>query len=705
IYHNGDDDNDDGDDDDDKNDNDKADSERTESGNNENPEITQSTTAQEDEEEDDSERVHTPLEFVPTYDEENMDEDEDDEVTKELYKDVNINLGNEDAKMTNADHGGEEQHNVSQDSGFQQEEEDAHVTLTAVHDTQKTTGLEQSSFVSSDFTSKLLNLDSTPPRLDETSSQTSSQFTVLVTAIPKIMSATTVPPPPSSFNPLPQQTTPTLTPTTSEATTTFPALPDFSSMFKFNEQFELTKILMDKMEENKSYQVADYKKELYDALVETRRIKIKTPPLDQTEGQKEGRQARKSAHVEEPSHTIDDSGAQQDQEFIIGHTDEQPDDEAAPMIDWFKKPDRSPTPDPEWSRRKRVDFRPPQTWISKVAHAEEPPTSFDELTDTQFDFSAFVMNRLNINNLTQEILTSTKDVYSRRRIIAATRLKIMKMYDYGHLDEIEVRRDDQQMYVLKEDERYDLNVALRMYTRRIVIQRRVEDLQLGVESYQKKLNLTKPDTFRSGLRKRTAYTAYSDPQGVIYVDQNSINGLMRSDELHKFSDGTLTDVQTALQDISLGLRIYYMPKKKWSNLEKRRARVMIQDINRQLFQRRLMRNLEKFVSGREYEEDIRLLERTADPYGFEVKMDVERRSVKVKELQERCIIKAFKLKNQEKYEHVGPKSQDQKMARLEDGVKRLCLVDDLKKFKIIFMSSQRYKSNPKVKDHYIIFTR
>ncbi|GKB40549.1 hypothetical protein Tco_0885491 [Tanacetum coccineum] len=36
-----------------------------------------------------------------------------------------------------------------------------------------------------------------------------------------------------------------------------------------------------------------------------------------------------------------------------------------------------------------------------------------------------------------------------------------------------------------------------------------------------------------------------------------------------------------------------------------------------------------------------------------IKMDVERRSVKVKELQERCIIKAFKLSNQEWYEHVG----------------------------------------------------
>ncbi|GKC96294.1 hypothetical protein Tco_1161736, partial [Tanacetum coccineum] len=208
-----------------------------------------------------------------------------------------------------------------------------------------------------------------------------------------------------------------------------------------------------------------------------------------------------------------------------------------------------------------------------------------------------------------------------------TRLTIMKRYDYSHLDEIEVRREDQQLYTFKEgdfprlrlqdiedmllllvqqkltnlmiDECFDLNVALRMFTRQIVIQKRVEDLQLGVESHQKKLNLTKPDTFRSNLRNRTAYTAYSDPQGVIYKDQNNRNRLMRADELHKFSDGTLNDVRTALHDIASGIRMEYLPKRKWSGLDKRRARVMIQDIEKQLFQRRLMRNLEKFVGGRE----------------------------------------------------------------------------------------------------------
>ncbi|GJR24908.1 hypothetical protein Tco_0973435 [Tanacetum coccineum] len=113
----------------------------------------------------------------------------------------------------------------------------------------------------------------------------------------------------------------------------------------------------------------------------------------------------------------------------------------------------------------------------------------------------------------------------------------------------------------------------------------------------------------SDLRRRTAYTAYSDPQGVIYIDQMNKNILMHTGELHKFSDGTLDFVQTALHDIASDIRIEYLPKKNWSRLDKQRARVMILNIDKQLFERRLMRNLEKFVGGREYGNDLRLLDR------------------------------------------------------------------------------------------------
>nr|GEY35534.1 hypothetical protein [Tanacetum cinerariifolium] len=138
----------------------------------------------------------------------------------------------------------------------------------------------------------------------------------------------------------------------------------------------------------------------------------------------------------------------------------------------------------------------------------------------------------------------------------------------------------------------------------------MEDLQLRVESYQKKINLKKPDTYRLDLRRMTAYTAYLDTQGIIYKDEMNRKYLMRTDELHKFSDGTLNHVRTALNDISTRIEMYYLPNRKWSKHDKQRACVMIKAINKKLRDIRLMSSLEKFVSRRPYEGDLRMLERT-----------------------------------------------------------------------------------------------
>nr|GEY83162.1 hypothetical protein [Tanacetum cinerariifolium] len=79
----------------------------------------------------------------------------------------------------------------------------------------------------------------------------------------------------------------------------------------------------------------------------------------------------KSAHVEEKSHTVDDSGVRQNQEFNTGNNDEQPDDEAVSKSDWYKKLEQPLNPDPDWNKREYVDFRPSQTWISNIARAEK----------------------------------------------------------------------------------------------------------------------------------------------------------------------------------------------------------------------------------------------------------------------------------------------------------------------------------------------
>ncbi|GKD30771.1 hypothetical protein Tco_1241549 [Tanacetum coccineum] len=190
-------------------------------------------------------------------------EEELDDV-EELYKDVNVNLRKEDVEMTDVDQGGVDQHNVSQESRFEQEEEDAHVTLTTVHDTQKTEGPIQSSFVSSNFREKLRNFENVSPadneiaslmdniiRYEEPSGQTSSLYTIPVMVIPEITSAftTTIPPPPPSFNPLLYQATLTPTPTTSEVTNSFEALLNFASVFRFNDR--VTNLERDRYIDNK----------------------------------------------------------------------------------------------------------------------------------------------------------------------------------------------------------------------------------------------------------------------------------------------------------------------------------------------------------------------------------------------------------------------------------------------------------------------
>nr|GEU60958.1 retrovirus-related Pol polyprotein from transposon TNT 1-94 [Tanacetum cinerariifolium] len=121
--------------------------------------------------------------------------------------------------------------------GFKQEEKDAHVTLTPVLDTQKTRGPTQSSSVSSKFTSKLLNLDK-PSSADNKMASLMDTTAHHATTIPEITSSftTPTPPPPSFFNPLSQQATPTPTPTTLETTTSLLALPEFASIFKINER-------------------------------------------------------------------------------------------------------------------------------------------------------------------------------------------------------------------------------------------------------------------------------------------------------------------------------------------------------------------------------------------------------------------------------------------------------------------------------------
>ncbi|GJU49710.1 hypothetical protein Tco_1219265 [Tanacetum coccineum] len=245
-----------------------------------------------------------------------------------------------------------------------------------------------------------------------------------------------------------------------------------------------------------------------------------------------------------------------------------------------------------------------------------------------------------IEDMVPTLWSPIKVAYDKHTALV-TNVKVNKWYGYGHLEEIEVQRSDQQLYTFMEGDfpRLHLNdiedmlllvvqnrlfnldgevivhlaAALRMFTTRIVIQKRVEDLQLGVESYQKKLNISRPLTHKADITDIEPYTAYFNPQGVIYLDKLERNRLMCSHELYKFNDDTLISVRDKLNDMANNLKMGYnsvMPRRRWSNLDKKRSRIMVKDIDCQLLERWLLRSLEKFVGGREYGKDLRLLQRT-----------------------------------------------------------------------------------------------
>ncbi|GKC94609.1 hypothetical protein Tco_1160051 [Tanacetum coccineum] len=102
-----------------------------------------------------------------------------------------------------------------------------------------------------------------------------------------------------------------------------------------------------------------------------------------------------------------------------------------------------------------------------------------------------------------------------------------------------------------------VDVAVQLKSNRIREEAQVENQQFldSIDEGMKKLIKEQPDMYRSNLRRRDAYTPYSDPRGFIYENKDK-NRLMRIDELHKFSNGTLDDVRTALNDRLKGIKSY-----------------------------------------------------------------------------------------------------------------------------------------------------
>nr|GEY11278.1 hypothetical protein [Tanacetum cinerariifolium] len=429
-------------------------------------------------------------------------------------------------------------------------------------------------------------------------------------------------------------------------------------------EMELKKILIEKMEGNKSIQRSDEQRNLYKALIEAYEAdkiildtyeeivtlkRRRNDESDKDEGpsagsdrgskrRKEGKEPEStSAPLQTATRSAGRSTTGSKSQQASTSAENQPIVQSSQHPEWFSQPKKPPTSDRDWNKTLPAVQGSTQTWISELAKQADSRSSFNELLDTPLEFSNFIMNRLKVDTLTPELLArptyelmkgsckslteleyhleepfplipdnrgrrvipfahfinndleylrggvshwgqkrqqfygfainreSSLDVYSKRRIIAVTNLKIMEWHNYKHLDWITVRRDDEKIYKFKEG---DFKSE----------EKRILPIQ------------TKEDSSIKNKDKK--------------------NRLMRIDELYKFSDGMLNDIRNALDDRMKRIRMQYLPQTIWRKGDKDRAAAMIQAIDKMLKTRRIMRSLERFVGGRLNEGDFLMLQRT-----------------------------------------------------------------------------------------------
>ncbi|GKE24922.1 hypothetical protein Tco_1436434, partial [Tanacetum coccineum] len=141
---------------------------------------------------------------------------------------------------------------------------------------------------------------------------------------------------------------------------------------------------------------------------------------------------------------------------------------------------------------------------------------------------------------------------------------------------------------LLEDER-DFNNALLLFIRTTLIKNRVEDLPLGVESYQRTINLTKPKLYFKGINENIPYTMTGTGKGVVYLNGYNHRSLMKLNEVHKFGDGTLRKIQENLIEMptknKLGRGNERLKRRNWNDKDIKKSKEMVNKIN-QVMKRR-----------------------------------------------------------------------------------------------------------------------
>nr|GEW87709.1 hypothetical protein [Tanacetum cinerariifolium] len=138
---------------------------------------------------------------------------------------------------------------------------------------------------------------------------------------------------------------------------------------------------------------------------------------------------------------------------------------------------------------------------------------------------------------------ATIAVRTHMRILSVVRIEVFSMCGYDYMNKIVLRRADLNEHIIAER---DFKYLYPSNFEDLYLLNLQEDFQLGIESYQTQLNLTKPRWDATGFEYKHDYTVINSPRAVTFWDRYGVQMIMRFNDIHKFSDGTLQQIDEAI---------------------------------------------------------------------------------------------------------------------------------------------------------------
>ncbi|GJS06189.1 hypothetical protein Tco_0362985 [Tanacetum coccineum] len=223
----------------------------------------------------------------------------------------------------------------------------------------------------------------------------------------------------------------------------------------------------------------------------------------------------------------------------------------------------------------RLFYVPVLTKASGLLNLNNRPGKGPAYNNFKVHPSKLVVPNDNYTNINRHIYEGDRRaVRTHMRILSVVRIKVFSLYGYDYMKTIILCRADLNEYIITErDFKYlypsnfkdlyllnlqghmnhlppkdkkILSTTVNLWIRNLVIRQRVEDFQLGIESYQTQLNLTKPRWDATGFEFKHDFTVIDSLRAITFRDKYGVQMIMRFNEIHKFSDDTLQQIDEAL---------------------------------------------------------------------------------------------------------------------------------------------------------------